>query len=125
MFPQIAYGAITLDRVYMNCELESFGGCEGRLHHHHIVPKSQLPKGIRDFADKTHPEVLKAWICATHHDKYSGIAHTKQAKAFLIREKCTLFGRSYVRDVLTDLRGMFKGPRPELSLEAILHSGRY
>ncbi len=106
----------------MNCELEP--GCEGRLHHHHIVPKAQLPKGaIRDFADKTHPEVLKAWVCAAHHDKYSGIAHTKQAKAFLMSKKCTLFGTEYVSGVLEQLRSMFKGPRPELRLEAILAGG--
>ena len=108
----------------MNCELEP--GCEGRLHHHHIVPKAQLPKsnGIRGFADKTHPEVLKAWVCAKHHDKYSGIAHTKKAKALLMSKKCTLFGTEYVSGVLEELRSMFKGPRPELGLEAILHSGR-
>ena len=107
----------------MNCELEPFGGCEGRLHHHHIVPKSQLPRGIRDFADKTHPEVLKAWICAHHHDKYSGIAHTKQAKAFLMDEKRVLFGTEYVSEILEELRGKFKGSRPELRLEAILAAG--
>jgi hypothetical protein len=109
----------------MNCELEPFGGCEGRLHRHHIVPKSQLPKGgIREFAEKTHPEVLMSYVCAAHHDKLGGIAHTKWAKAFLVYGKCTTFGTSYVSDVLEQLRSMFKGPRPELGLEAILHSGR-
>ncbi len=75
--------------------------------------------------DNTHPEVLKAWVCAAHHDKYSGIAHTKWAKAFLVYGKCTLLSTEYVAGVIDDLRGMFKGPRPELGLEAILHSGRY
>ena len=110
----------------MNCELEPFGGCEGRLHHHHVVPKAALPKSndIRDFAEKTHPEVLMSWVCAAHHDKLGGIAHTKQGKAFLIYGKCTIFGTSYVSDVLEQLRSMFKGPRPELRLEAILQGGR-
>ena len=109
----------------MNCELEPFGRCEGRLHHHHIIPKSQLPKsnGARQYVEETHPEVLMAWVCAKHHDKLN-IAHTKQGKAFLIYGKCVRIDTGYVRDVLADLQGKFEGPRPELGLEAILHSVR-
>ena len=61
-----------------------------------------------------------AWVCAKHHDKLN-IAHTKQGKAFLIYGKCVRIDTEYVRSVLADLQGKFKGPRPELSFEAIIH----
>ena len=108
----------------MNCELEPFGGCEGTLQHHHIIPKAALQKAdaAKKFVEKE-DAVLMAWVCARHHDKLSGFAHTKQGKAFLVYGKCTLLSTEYVAGVIDDLRGMFKGPRPELGLEAILHSG--
>lgn len=105
----------------MNCELESFGPCEGGLQRHHIIPRAALMKnkGAKHYVEKTHPEVLMADVCVRHHES----AQTKRNKARLIRGKCTLFGTSYVSDVLEQLRSMFKGPRPELRLEAILYSG--
>ena len=105
----------------MNCELEP--GCEGGLQHHHIIPRAALMKnkGAKRYVEKTHPEILMAWVCARHHEN----AQTKRNKAFLMSKKCTLFGTEYVSGVLEQLRSMFKGSRPELRLEAILHSGRY
>ncbi len=105
----------------MQCELEPFGPCEGGLQRHHIIPRAALmkAKAAKKYVEKTHPEVLMANVCVRHHES----AQTKRNKGRLIRGKCTLFGTEYVTEVLDELRALFKGPRPELRLEAILHSG--
>ncbi|KKN21769.1 hypothetical protein LCGC14_0921950 [marine sediment metagenome] len=105
----------------MNCELEPFGPCEGGLQRHHIIPRAALMKnkGAKRYVEQSHPEVLMADVCAKHHEN----AQTKYNKALLIWGKCVTYGAEYVGGVLEDLQAEFKGPRPELGLEAILHSG--
>ena len=109
----------------MNCELEPFGGCGGGTQHHHWISRAKLQgaKKARAYVE-TNPEVLMAWLCANHNDKFGG-GDTKWAQAFIAYGKCVTWGVDVVSDHLETLRTKFKGSRPELGLEAILHSGRY